>query len=107
MRPVSVTQTGTGRSAVIAADYIQTPFNATIATTISGAVVYNIQHTFDDIYAPTFSAATANWYTSGAPFSAATTSGWAQYDNPVRALSINVTSGAGSVTATYLQGIQY
>jgi hypothetical protein len=106
MRPVTVSQTGTGRSSVIVTDYINTPFNGRLFTTVSGAVVYNVQETPDDIFSPTFISASAAWYTLSGSFSGATTSGVLAIDSPNRGLSINVTSGAGNVTLTYIQGLQ-
>jgi long-subunit fatty acid transport protein len=106
MRPVTVTQTGVGTSALIPWDYIQTPFNASISTVVTGTATYTIQHTFDDIFASTYNPATGTWFDHDvANMVAATTNQDSNYSAPIRASRINLTSGTGSVALTGLQGI--
>jgi hypothetical protein len=106
MRPVVVTQTGTGTSPVIITDYIQTPFNASISTVVTGTVTYTIQHTFDDVYAANYNPATGNWYNHDNTDMVNATSN--QNDNfayPIRGCRINQTAGSGSTQLTYIQGL--
>jgi len=106
MRPVTVSQTGAGSSSLIAADYIQTPFNASISTVVSGTVNYTIQHTFDDIFASGFNPATATWYDhDNAIMVNATANQNSNYNFPIRALKILQNSGSGTTTLTFIQGI--
>lgn len=105
MRPVYVTQTGTGTSQVIVTDYIQTPFNASVEVTVSGVYTYTVQHTSDDVFSPTFSAATATWFNhDNTSLVNVSVSAADNFNFPVRGVRISGT-GTGSATLTYLQGI--
>lgn len=106
MRSASVTSTGVSTSGVIPLDYIQTPFGVSLSTVVNGSATYTIQHTFDDVLAPGFNPATANWYPhDNAVFVAATANANDNFAFPVRGVRINQTVGAGSVTLTATQGI--
>lgn len=106
MRPVIVSVTGAGTSPVIAADYIQTPFNASVSVVTSGTVNYTIQHTFDDIYASTFNPATANWFPhDDVIMVGATANQNSNFSAPIRGCRILQNSGSGTTTLTYIQGI--
>lgn len=106
MRPVTVSQTGVGTSPLIVWDYIQTPFNASISTIVTGTVTYTIQHTFDDVFASTYTPAAGNWFDHDvANMVSATTNQDSNYSAPIRASRINQTAGTGSVSLTGLQGI--
>jgi hypothetical protein len=106
MRPVVVSVTGAGTSPVVAADYIQTPFNASISVVVSGTVNYTIQHTFDDIFAAGFDPATANWFSHDqAVMVSATANQDSNYSAPIRGCRILQNSGAGTTTLTYIQGL--
>lgn len=107
MRQVSVSKTGTGASDLIVLDYIQTPFNVSLSTKVTGSATYTIQHTFDDIFASGYSAGSGTWYDSDdTNFVNATANQNSNYAFPVRATRVNITTGAGTVELTAIQGIQ-
>ena len=51
MRPQVITVTGVATSAWIPLDYKQSPFNVGMGIVVNGSVTYDIEHTFDDIFA--------------------------------------------------------
>ena len=94
----TVSKTGTGRSAIVAADHFQAPFNIGVAAKVSGTVSFNIEYSMD---APE-DAATATWFVATGFSGLSATTGGA-FTVPCRMLSINVASGSGSVTADFIQ----
>ena len=98
MTPVTISKTGTGRSAVIASDSFQNPFNVGIVAVVSGTATFNIEISMDDpsVVAPSVWAVDAG-------FSAKTASTNGSITVPHHALSINITSGSGTVTAYIVQ----
>ena len=105
MRPVTISQTGVGNSAPIVHDYQQSPFNCSLSTVVSGTVNYTIQHTYDDVFSPTYNAASGNWFDNAAPLAGATANAEGSYNTPVTASRIKVNSGSGTVTLKAIQGI--
>jgi hypothetical protein len=98
MTPVTISKTGTGRSAVIASDSFQNPFNVGIIAVVSGTATFNIEISMDDP-----SVVTPSVWAIDAGFSAKTASTNGSITVPHHALSINVTSGTGTVTAYIVQ----
>ena len=98
MTPVTILKTGTGRSAVIASDSFQNPFNVGIVAVVSGTATFNIEISMDDP-----SVVTPSVWAVDAGFSAKTASTNGSITVPHHALSINVTSGSGTVTAYIVQ----
>jgi hypothetical protein len=98
MTPVTISKTGTGRSAVIASDSFQNPFNVGIVAVVSGTATFNIEISMDDP-----SVVTPSVWAIDAGFSAKTASTNGSITVPHHALSINVTSGDGTVTAYVVQ----
>lgn len=98
MTPVTISKTGTGRSAVIASDSFQNPFNVGIIAVVSGTATFNIEISMDDP-----SVVTPSVWAVDAGFSAKTASTNGSITVPHHALSINVTSGSGTVTAYVVQ----
>lgn len=96
MRQSSVTQSGVGRSAVIPPDRYTQPVNISLTAIVTPAATYNIEYTYDDVFAPTFTPAGATWFIH-ATFSAQTTTKDGNLAFPVTGISINQTAGAGSV----------
>jgi hypothetical protein len=99
MRPVTVTSSGVSRSAVIVPDIHNQPVNISLAAIVSGAATYNVEYTYDDVFAtnPAFNPATATWFVH-ATFNAATTTKDGNIAFPVTGISINQTAGAGGVS---------
>ena len=98
MTPVTISKTGTGRSAVIASDSFQNPFNVGIIAVLSGTATFNIEISMDDP-----SVVTPSVWAIDAGFSAKTASTNGSITVPHHALSINITSGSGTVTAYVVQ----
>lgn len=103
MQYTNISKSGTGRSAVCAVDDFQTPFNIGIGAAItSGAATFNIEYSFDDPMAAGYSASTATWYIATG-FSGVSVSTGGSFTVPCKAISINITSGTGTVTASIVQ----
>ena len=98
MTPISISQTGTGRSSIAQVDNFNEQFNVGIHLVLSGSATFNIEITPQD---PMDGAITV-W--NAAPnLSGLTTASAASVTVPCRALSINVTGGVGTVTAYIVQ----
>jgi hypothetical protein len=106
MRPATVTVTPTGVSQVIPLDWNSSPFNVGIGVIVTGTSTYTVEHTFDDVFSPTFTPASANWLPNTG-LTAQTASKDGNYAFPVRGVRLNVTAGTGSVTMTVLQGLAH
>lgn len=102
MRPVTVSQTGTGSSAVVPMDIYQNPFNVGIGVKVTGTVNYTVQHTFDDPFAAGFDPATATWF-DHTTLAAQAANAVGNYAFAVRAVRITVNSGAGTAAMTLVQ----
>ncbi len=103
MRPIRVTVGAVAVSNVIPLDQYISPFNVGLGVSLSAgaSLTYTVQHTFDDIWSPTFDPATANWF-SHATMVSKTTSFDGNYAYPVTAIRLNVTvwvSGTATMTA--------
>ena len=105
MRPIRVSVGSATVSQVIPLDQYISPFNAGVGVALSAgaSLTYKVQHTFDDVFAPGFSPATATWF-DHATLTAKTASSDGNYAFPVTAVRLNVTPWT-SGTAT-LQVIQ-
>jgi hypothetical protein len=102
MRPISVTTVGVQSSPAIPVDWRIAPFQITLDTVVSAPATYDVQWTDDDPFAAGFIVSSANWNTLTG-MAAATTSQNATLISPVRAIRINQTAGAGSVTLRVVQ----
>ena len=102
MTPIYVTQTNSGRSAVIAVDNFLNPFNIGIAATeVSGSATADVQYSLDDPMDAGYSAASATWFNAPS-LSSLSSSTSVAFTVPCKALSINVT-GTGVWTLTIVQ----
>jgi len=105
MRPVQVTVGSATVSAPIPLDhYAAAPLVALEVVLSAGAnLTYKIQHTMDDIFAPTYNPATGNWL-DHATLVGQTASADGNYQFPPRACRLNVTAyTSGSATLTVNQ----
>lgn len=102
MRPITLSQTGTGGSAVAQPDYLISPFAIGLGLSVSGTVNVTVQHTFDDPQAAGFSPASATWY-DHPTLAAKTANADSNYAFPVRGIRINVNSGTGTATLKIVQ----
>lgn len=102
MRPVTYSITGVGNSAVYAADHYISPFNVALSVQVTGTITYTVQYTFDDVFAPGFSAASANWI-DHPTLSAQTATKDSNIAYPVRGIRLKTTAGTGTATLTIIQ----
>lgn len=105
MRPVRVTVSSATVSLPIPLDQYETPFNVGLGVVLSGgaSLTYKVQHTFDDVFLPTFDPSTATWF-DHATLVAKTASSDGNYAYPVVAIRLNVTAfTSGTATMTVLQ----
>jgi hypothetical protein len=103
MRPTKVTVTNVGVSNPIPMDQYLTPFNVGLgAVIVSGTPTYSVQHTFDNVFDPSYNPSTGTWFNQP-DMTAQTTSVDGNYAFPVSAIRLNVTAGTGVVALTVLQ----
>ena len=102
MRPIRITQTGVGVSLPIPIDQYLNPTNIGLGVTVNGAVVYTIEHTFDDVFADDFVPATAIWFPHPTLVGLAVNAD-GNYAFPPTACRINQTAGAGATTLNLIQ----
>lgn len=105
MRPIRVVIGSATSSAVIPLDQYISPFNVGLAAVLSAgaSLTYTVEHTLDDVFAPTFNAATATWFPH-ATLAAKTASSDGNYAYPVSAIRIRVSIFAsGTVTLNVMQ----
>ena len=106
MRPIRVSVGSATTSAVIPMDQYISPFNVGLSVnlTAGASLTYTVEHTFDDVFASNFSAATAKWYPH-ATLAAKTASADGNYAFPVKAVRLNVTAWtAGRAILDLIQG---
>lgn len=106
MRRIVLSQTGAGSSAVSPMNLNTSPFNVGFAVIVSGTANYTVQHTFDDVYSPTFNAGTATWFPHPTIASLGANAD-GNYAFPVTGIRVTVNSGGGTAQLVLLQaGIQ-
>lgn len=96
MRPVSITQTGTGATAAVPMDWRADPFNVGIGCVLNGTVAatFSVQHAFE--------LPPVNWFNNANVINA-TGNIDTNYNFPVRAIRGTISAGAGSVTFNIIQ----
>jgi hypothetical protein len=98
MTPIIISKTGTGRSTVTAPDSFQNPFNIGVLLTVTGTATFNLEVSMQD---PTTDAITSWAVPTG--FSALSAGAVLSLTVPCHAISLNITSGSGTVTAQLVQ----
>lgn len=98
MTPITISKTGTGRSAVVVPDSFQNPFNVGLLITVSGTATFNIEISMDDAM-----IATPTTWAAATGFSGLSAAAVESLTIPCHAISINITSGTGTVTAQIVQ----
>ena len=101
-KPIILTTSGTSASSVAPLCHFVNRFNVSVNTVVTGSATYTLQFTADDPFASNFVPASANWK-SHPSMTSATISDIVEFTAPVRAVRINQTAGAGSVSATVIQ----
>ena len=102
MRPITVSVTGAGNSAVVPINHRANPPGFSVAIIVSGTVNYTLQHTYDDVFASTFDPSTATWF-DHATIAAQTANKEAIYTAQVTGVRVKQNSGAGTTTLKVLQ----
>jgi hypothetical protein len=103
-RPSYLVATQAAESPLYAPNLHVTPFNIGLgAIVVSGSPTYTVEHTFDDIYSPTFNPATATWFPHASMASVVAVNRDGNYAFPIQGLRIRVTAGSGSVRLVVLQ----
>jgi hypothetical protein len=102
MRPVTISQTGIGNSAVVIPDYMLNPFNIGVAVRVTGTVTYTVEHTSDDVFAATFNPATATWF-AHTTLTSLSANAVSNYAFAVRGIRVTVTAGSGTASLTIVQ----
>lgn len=102
MRPVRVSQTGTGSTSPVPLDLSISPFNVSVGATVSGTVTYKLQYTYDDVQSATYVASSGNWSDS-IDMVAKTAAYNTSINNPVTAVRLTVTAGTGTVSGVIIQ----
>ena len=102
MRRQLASVTGTGTSSLIPLDHYVSPFNVGFGAVVSATATFSVQHTFDDIYAPGYSAASGTWF-NHPNFTSVTATADGNYAFPVSAIRLNVTASTGTVSITAIQ----
>lgn len=108
MRPMTLTVTGVANSSVAPMNVNTSPFNVGFGITVNGVgtITYKVQHTFDDVWSPTFNPATANWF-DHPTITGLSAAADGNYAFPVTAIRITGTAGSGTATMRLIQaGIQ-
>ena len=106
MRRIVLSKTGAGGSQVSPMNLNTSPFNIGFAVIVTGTANYTVQHTFDDVFSPTFDASTATWFNHPTIATLAANAD-GNYAFPVAGIRLFVNSGGGTATLVLLQaGIQ-
>ncbi len=104
MRPVRITQVGTGRSQIVVADIYQQPFDMGIGLNVTGTINYDIQYTLDDV--ANIAPASIVWQ-KHPTLQGLTANANGSIGFPVTGVTIFVNSaiGGAQVAGSFIQGI--
>ena len=102
MRPVTLAVSGSPAASSVYAVDIHRIAGIALGVKVSGTITYTVQHTFDDVFSPTFVPASATWY-DHATLAAQTTSKDSNYAYLPRGIRISTSAGTGSATLTIIQ----
>lgn len=105
MRPVTYTLSDASLAAKVSSVYppdnYVSPFNVAVSVLVTGTVDFDVEYTFDDVFASNYNPATGNWTVHPTVNGTSTIDGNIAY--PVTGIRIKLNSGTGSVTATFIQ----
>lgn len=102
MRKVVLSTNGVSSSSVYPVNVNATPFNIGLGLVVTGTVNCTVQHTFDDVFAPTFNPGTATWF-SHATITGAASNVDGNYAFPVTGIRLLQNSGSGSAVLNVIQ----
>ena len=105
MRPVTYTLSDASVAAKVSGVYPPdnyiSPFNVALSVVVDGTVDFDVEYTFDDVFAPGYDPNSGNWTIHPTVTGTDTVDGNIAY--PVTGIRIKLNSGTGSVTATFIQ----
>lgn len=105
MRPVSFTLSDASLaekvSQVFVPDLYITPFNVALSVEVTDTVDFDVEYTFDNVFAPGYDPANGNWTVHPTVNGTDTIDGNIAY--PVTGIRAVLNSGSGSITATFIQ----
>jgi hypothetical protein len=101
MKPVNLSVTGVGNSAVFAVDNYVAPANMGMAVVVTGTITYKVQYTFDNIFATGYDPTSGTWFDH--PTLVGTTSANSNIAYPVTGIRLTTTAGTGTATLTIIQ----
>jgi len=93
---MNTSKAGTGRSGVLSVNNFGNPFNVGLGTTLTGTATYNIEFSLDDPMDAGYVAASATWFAVGG-MNGLDSAASGNLTVPCKAVSINITSGSGTV----------
>jgi len=100
MRPIRITQTGTGDTVPVPLDYRNIP-DVSLQVQVVGTATWTVQQTLDDVFD---TAITPVWFDHpDTNMVAQTVNRQGNFDKPVRATRLSQTAGAGSCIFTVIQ----
>lgn len=102
MRPVSVSVTGVADSSVIPIDQYLNPTSIGMGFICGAGCTATVQHTFDDVFSPTFNPATATWF-DHPTMAAMVANANGNYAFPPRGVRLRQTAGAATSTLRLVQ----
>jgi hypothetical protein len=102
MRAWRQTVSGIGVSTPIIPDWHTSVVNIGVGVKISATATFTVEHTFDDVFSPTFDPATATWYPNSG-LTAQTTNKDGNYAYPISAFRLNVSASTGTATIQAIQ----
>ena len=102
MRRIVLTAATSTDSAVSPMNLNTSPFNVGFGITVTGTINYTVQHTFDDVFSPSFDPTTAVWFDHPTIASQATNQD-GNYAFPVVAIRLKNNSGGGTAVMTIVQ----
>jgi len=111
-RPIVVTVSGRyggpdrdGCSIVVPVDRLLSPFSLAIGVKVDGSAIYQVEHTYDDVYSPDFRPGSAQWHRCPTDaLNRSSRSAFGGYFAPPTALRVRVIAGNGLVTMTVIHG---
>jgi hypothetical protein len=101
MRPITVSVTGVGSSQPIPIDQYQSPANIALGVVVQGTITFQVQHTYDDVFAPSYNPASGTWFNH--PTLTGSANADSNYAFPPRAVRLTNTAGTGVSTLTLVQ----
>jgi hypothetical protein len=110
-RPVTVLVKGryggpfnNGSSQVVPVDRLMSPFSLSVGVNLEGSVVYQVEHTYDDVYHPKFDPNEANWYrAAGTGIGRSSRPAFGGYSTSPSGVRLRIIAGNGLAKMTVVQ----